>query len=73
MTRSQANRQATIISKMQTWEVLYGEPPKVADWRKVGGTSWPSYLTVIRAFGSWDDAMREAGFEPRGRGRRFRG
>lgn len=63
-------RQKHIIDMMQFWDRKFGEPPKVSDWRRVGGTAWPSYLTVIRAFGSWDEAMRRAGFEARGRGRR---
>jgi len=44
------------------------KPPRAADWRNVRGTKWPSYLTVYRAFGSWDAFVRELGFEPRGVG-----
>lgn len=47
----------------------HGRPPTARDWKKVSGTKWPSYLTCIRAFGSWDDYLMACGWEPRGRGR----
>ena len=68
------HRQAAILTSIAKWASEHGDqPPKVSDWRRVTGTQWPSYLTVIRAFGSWDEAIRQAGFTPRGRGRKFRG
>jgi hypothetical protein len=61
-----------IVDKIRKWaSANNGDPPKVNDWRHVKGTEWPSYLTVIRYSpdGTWDGMIREAGFEPRGRGR----
>ena len=67
--KAQAKRER-ILALIQRWaEEHQGHPPRVADWRNVRGTGWPSYLTVIRYFGSWDEAILEAGFSPRGRGR----
>ena len=70
---AQTHTQTAIIQSIREWTEEQGEPPKVAHWRVVGDSGWPSYLTVIRAFGSWDKAIEAAGFEPRGRGRKFRG
>jgi len=44
--------------------------PRVADWRHAKDGR-PSYMTVIREFGSWQDALREAGV-PEGYGQRGR-
>lgn len=67
-SKAEAKREF-IIGKILQWSVDHGEPPKVNDWRHVRGTEWPSYLTVIRAFGSWDAGIEAAGYQPRGRGR----
>jgi len=66
----QAQKRRKIIGLIRAWSSLHNDcPPRVADWRNVKGTDWPSYLTVIRAFGSWDAAIEAAGFQARGRGR----
>ena len=69
----------TIIKKILEWEDRYGEPPGSADWnpslarwraqewraeRYYDGV-WPSTNAVKRAFGgSFDAAVKTAGFEP---------
>jgi Homing endonuclease associated repeat len=50
-----------------------GQPPSSHDWLRSGGSAWrrakhPHYSTVIRLFGSWNAAVRAAGFTPRPRG-----
>lgn len=67
--KARAAKAQRIIELIQLWADIHGEPPKVADWKNVRGTGWPSYLTVIRHYGSWDEAIFAAGFQPRGRGR----
>ena len=45
-------------------------PPTVAQFRR-SGPDTPSYLTIIREFGSWEAALEAAGFNGYGkRGRR---
>jgi hypothetical protein len=69
-----------IIEKIADWNGRYGEPPCSADWnpslarwraqewraeRYYANGSWPSTNAVKRAFGgSFDAAVRAAGFEP---------
>src|ERR1700749_3238377 len=69
----------TIIAKIIEWNDRYGEPPCSADWnpslarwraqewraeRYYDGT-WPSTNAVKRAFGgSFDAAVKAAGFQP---------
>lgn len=63
-------KQQGIVTYLQQLEQELGRPPKVMDLvgtRKSGRKY--SYLTVHRAFGSWDLAMEAAGYEPRGKGR----
>ena len=62
-------KRAKLVALIQIWAREHGAPPRAADWMNVKGTRWPSYLTVVRAFGSWDAGIEAAGFEPRGRGR----
>ena len=69
----------TIIEKIREWEARYGEPPCSADWNpslarwraqewrveRYYAGQWPSTNAVKRAFGgSFDAAVRAAGFEP---------
>jgi hypothetical protein len=61
-----------LIDLAHDWQRQHGAPPTAKDWKLVTGTKWPSYLTCIRAFGSWDDFILECGWEPRGRGRPIR-
>lgn len=62
-------RKARLILLAHEWEEEHGAPPTAKDWRGVQGTKWPSYLTCVRVFGSWDSFISECGWEPRGRGR----
>jgi hypothetical protein len=69
-----------LIDRMREWAELYGEPPAIPDWnpwdaRAMGDEArarrfetsdrWPTYMTVIRAFGSWNGGIVAAGFTPR--------
>jgi hypothetical protein len=70
-----------IIERMHQWAMMMGEPPAVPDWMPskaraindparaerfyAGDGYWPHAETVVRAFGSWSNAMRAAGYEPR--------
>ena len=63
-------KRAKLIAMIKLWAKDHGgSPPRASDWMNVKGTRWPSYLTVVRAFGTWDEGIAAAGFEPRGRGR----
>lgn len=45
------------------WHETFGRWPRVADWTGVRGGEWPSFLTCVRAFGTWRQylqACREA-------------
>ena len=72
------NRES-IIEKIAEWHARHGEPPVSADWNpslarwraqewraeRYYAGSWPSTNAVKRAFdGSFDAAVRAAGFEP---------
>jgi Homing endonuclease associated repeat len=75
-----------IVSAIQAWERLYGEPPAMADWaparaRRLGhewraqryhAGSWPHLTTVLNKFGTMGAAVEAAGFPPRPRGRHAR-
>ena len=72
-----------ILDAIREWHRLYGEPPATSDWAparaRSGGQlwrldryyagNWPSTNTVIRRFGTFTEAVRRAGLEPRPRGR----
>jgi hypothetical protein len=77
-----------IIEKIREWEARYGEPPCSADWNpslarwraqdwraeRYREGVWPSTNAAKRPFdGSFDAAVRAAGFEPRKPGPRPRG
>ncbi len=64
-----------IIAALQKWTALYGEPPATADWnpalarqkgeparqaRYLSGV-WPGTATVVRHFGTWANALAQAG------------
>ncbi|MFL5895169.1 MAG: homing endonuclease associated repeat-containing protein [Thermoleophilaceae bacterium] len=56
---------AEIIAELYRWTALTGSPPTERDWLR--DKQWPHPDVVIDVFGSWDDAMRDAGldkFEP---------
>jgi hypothetical protein len=69
-----------IIEAIQEWVVIYGEPPAINDWSPYGARDdgdewrairfendlrWPWFTSVVVRFGSWNAAIRAAGFEPR--------
>lgn len=53
-----------LIELIQQWGAEHGEPPRVSDWRWRSG-DYPSFTTVIKYFGSWNNAIEAAGMEPR--------
>jgi len=60
---------AEIIAEMFRWTALTGSPPTEKDWLR--DKQWPHPDIVVDLFGSWDDAMKDAGldqFEPPPRG-----
>lgn len=56
-----------IIQSIRDWNTIYGKPPILSDWKhrrhKVKG-EWPAWSTVITTFGSFNDGILAAGFEP---------
>lgn len=70
-----------IVERIRGWARLYGEPPAGPDWNPTQARyrgdetrarrfeqadgHWPYMTTVVRVFGSWNAAIRQAGFEPR--------
>lgn len=63
-------KQQWLIDRAKDWADDHEEtPPRVQDWQKVRGTGWPSYLTAVRAFGTWDQFIAACGWTPRGRGK----
>lgn len=72
-----------ILAAIREWNRLYGEPPAISDWspararataqawrvERYYAGSWPSGNTVVRRFGTFTEAARLAGIEPRPRGR----
>lgn len=79
---SEPARREYQIARIQEWARLHGEPPASADWNptqsrhmhdearaerfKEGG--WPWATNIIATFGTWNAAIRAAGFEPRASG-----
>jgi len=55
---------ATVVVRMRSWADEHGRPPTLEEWRRAG-TRNPSAATVRRLFGTWNDALVAAGFEPR--------
>ena len=53
----------TIIEAIRLFVKERGRPPKTTDFKNSGG-KYPSYRTVQRQFGSWNKAIKAAGFEP---------
>ena len=57
------SRHAT-LEAMRRWDEAHGHQPSLEQWRRAD-RSHPSAATVRRLFGTWNEAVREAGFEPR--------
>jgi hypothetical protein len=52
---------AEIIAEMYRWTALTGQPPTERDWLR--DKQWPHPDVVRDLFGSWDDAMKDAGLD----------
>src|SRR3954468_9437244 len=52
---------AEIIAEMFRWTALTGQPPTERDWLR--DNQWPHPDVVVDLFGSWDDAMKDAGLD----------
>lgn len=54
-----------ILAAIRLWTRQRGTPPRTSDWQPGNhgwdpGT-WPSFMTVVRHFGSWTAGLHEAG------------
>lgn len=68
-----------ILDKIRDWHARYGAPPTTKDWEPSRALAsgqawrvtrytqgeWPSLGMVQRRFGTFNEAIRQAGFEPR--------
>ena len=68
-----------LLADMREWERRVGQPPSAGDWdsnvrRRSAwraeryastGRRWPTSANVLQRFGSWNAAIRAAGFAPR--------
>jgi len=67
-----------IVCAMQEWAAQYGQAPRIHDWapsqapeeqraerwqRRGPAGSWPSHMTVINHWGTWNAALVAAGLE----------
>jgi hypothetical protein len=52
---------AEIIAEMYRWTALTGQPPTEREWLR--DNQWPHPDVVVDLFGSWDDAMKDAGLD----------
>src|SRR3954453_3373312 len=52
---------AEIIAEMYRWTALTGQPPSEREWLR--DKQWPHPDVVRELFGSWDDAMKDAGLD----------
>lgn len=56
------------LDKLEEWRTERGsQPPTAKEWRTPSGGDRPPVKTLIRHFGSWNEAMLAAGFVPRPR------
>jgi hypothetical protein len=54
----------TVVARLRAWTDDHGRPPTLEEWRRASARH-PSSATVRRLFGTWNDALVAAGFEPR--------
>ena len=52
---------AEIVAEMYRWTALTGAPPTEREWLR--DKQWPHPDVVVDLFGSWDDAMKDAGLD----------
>jgi hypothetical protein len=57
----------TICYAIELWHRRTSRTPALIEWRNAGADH-PSTFTVLRVFGSWNAAIKAAGFRPRNRG-----
>ena len=60
--------QQTIVYAIDLWHRKHLKTPTVLEW-ETAGEHHPCRQTVLRVFGSWNAAIRAAGFRPRRQGR----
>ncbi len=53
-----------ILDAIQAWAVEYGEPPRAQEWQR-GTPDYPARTTVCAMFGTWNAAIRAAGYPAR--------
>lgn len=58
----------TIAYAIDLWHRRHLHTPTAAEWERAG-RDHPCRQTVLRVFGSWNAAIRHAGYRPRPRGR----
>ncbi len=59
---------SSVLDAMWQWNQDHGKPPSAIEWAKAG-PGHPTSTTVQKLFGSWNNAIYAAGFEPIPRGR----
>jgi hypothetical protein len=52
---------AEVMAEMYRWTALTGQPPTEREWLR--DKQWPHPDVVVDLFGSWDDAMKDAGLD----------
>lgn len=57
---SKWTRDAILIA-IHRWVRVYGKPPTGTEWSRAGEW-WPCDTSVIHVFGSWANAIEDAGF-----------
>jgi hypothetical protein len=57
----------TVCYAIELWHKRTCRTPTLIEWRQAGHDH-PSAFTVLRVFGSWNAAIKAAGFRPRRRG-----
>ncbi len=53
-----------VIQKIKEWHSTYGKIPENRDWYNSQGGYWPNHKDLYNLFGSWNEAIKVAGFEP---------
>ena len=62
--------EGAIIAAMRRWSADHGGQPTARDWLLGGHDGYPSVEAVQRIFGSWNNGVSAAGFDPLPPGRR---
>lgn len=68
-TRRKWNRELA-VDAIQRWEAQHGEPPRTTQWQtKTQGFDHPVTQTLVQMFGTFNNAIKAAGLQPRTVGR----